>query len=185
MNKTENLKLNVWEKSDPILVGDFNENFAAIDDAIGKAGKLVKLKEYVVESDTKQFDVDVSDINWAEWQGVHVDIKSTVGSNAVVSLDIALNTNAYCYRQYMGSSSNSGNAISSISTSMADGYADARMILLTMHHANHLVKAVTFEARTMSYGGAASLMFRDLTNLRFSSSIFIKSGSSVTIWGEK
>ena len=37
MNKTENLKLNVWEKSDPILVGDFNENFAAIDDAIHEA----------------------------------------------------------------------------------------------------------------------------------------------------
>ena len=38
MEKTNNLKLNVWEKTDPILVGDFNENFAAIDDAIGKAG---------------------------------------------------------------------------------------------------------------------------------------------------
>ena len=37
MNKTENLKLNVWEKSDPILVGDFNDNFAAIDDAIHEA----------------------------------------------------------------------------------------------------------------------------------------------------
>ena len=37
MNKTNNLKLNVWEKSDPILVGDFNENFAAIDDAIHEA----------------------------------------------------------------------------------------------------------------------------------------------------
>ena len=31
MNKTENLKLNVWEKTDPILVGDFNEDNRKID----------------------------------------------------------------------------------------------------------------------------------------------------------
>ena len=34
MNKTENLKLNVWEKSDPILVGDFNEDNRKIDAAV-------------------------------------------------------------------------------------------------------------------------------------------------------
>ena len=37
MEKTENLKLNVWEKSDPIHAKDFNDNFAAIDDAIHEA----------------------------------------------------------------------------------------------------------------------------------------------------
>ncbi len=35
MNKTNNLKLNVWEKSDPILVGDFNEDNRKIDAAVG------------------------------------------------------------------------------------------------------------------------------------------------------
>ena len=35
MNKTENLKLNVWEKSDPILVVDFNEDNRKIDAAVG------------------------------------------------------------------------------------------------------------------------------------------------------
>ena len=35
MNKTENLKLNVWEKTDPILVGDFNEDNRKIDAAVG------------------------------------------------------------------------------------------------------------------------------------------------------
>ena len=36
MEKTNNLKLNVWEKSDPILVGDFNENNRKIDAAVGQ-----------------------------------------------------------------------------------------------------------------------------------------------------
>ena len=40
MNKTENLKLNVWEKSDPILVGDFNEDNRKIDAAVGPRGQL-------------------------------------------------------------------------------------------------------------------------------------------------
>ena len=35
MNKTENLKMNVWEKSDSILVGDFNEDNRKIDAAVG------------------------------------------------------------------------------------------------------------------------------------------------------
>ena len=35
MNKTNNLKLNVWEKTDPILVGDFNEDNRKIDAAVG------------------------------------------------------------------------------------------------------------------------------------------------------
>ena len=35
MEKTNNLKLNVWEKSDPILVGDFNEDNRKIDAAVG------------------------------------------------------------------------------------------------------------------------------------------------------
>ena len=39
MNKTENLKLNVWEKSDPILVGDFNEDNRKIDAAVGALQK--------------------------------------------------------------------------------------------------------------------------------------------------
>ena len=36
MEKTNNLKLNVWEKSDPILVGDFNEDNKKIDAAVGQ-----------------------------------------------------------------------------------------------------------------------------------------------------
>ena len=42
MNKTENLKLNVWEKSDPILVGDFNEDNRKIDAEIHQTQIMVQ-----------------------------------------------------------------------------------------------------------------------------------------------
>ena len=48
MNKTENLKLNVWEKSDPILVGDFNEDNRKIDAAVAALqGEHIYVGSYV------------------------------------------------------------------------------------------------------------------------------------------
>ena len=45
MEKTNNLKLNVWEKTDPILVGDFNEDNRKIDAAVGAlTAGAVKIK---------------------------------------------------------------------------------------------------------------------------------------------
>ena len=35
MEKTNNLKLNVWEKTDPIHAKDFNDNFQTLDSAVG------------------------------------------------------------------------------------------------------------------------------------------------------
>ena len=40
MNKTENLKLNVWEKSDPIHAKDFNDNFQTLDSAVQVCSKI-------------------------------------------------------------------------------------------------------------------------------------------------
>ena len=48
MNKTENLKLNVWEKSDPILVGDFNEDNRKIDAAVAALqGEHIYVGSYI------------------------------------------------------------------------------------------------------------------------------------------
>ena len=40
MNKTENLKLNVWEKTDPIHAKDFNDNFQTLDSAVQVCSKI-------------------------------------------------------------------------------------------------------------------------------------------------
>ena len=48
MNKTENLKLNVWEKSDPIHANDFNDNFQTLDSAVGSLqGEHIFVGSYV------------------------------------------------------------------------------------------------------------------------------------------
>ena len=59
MNKTENLKLNVWEKSDPILVGDFNDNFQTLDSAVGSLqGEHIYVGSYVGDGkDSRTIDL--------------------------------------------------------------------------------------------------------------------------------
>ena len=48
MEKTENLKLNVWEKSDPIHAKDFNDNFQTLDSAVGSLqGEHIYVGSYV------------------------------------------------------------------------------------------------------------------------------------------
>ena len=48
MNKTENLKLNVWEKSDPIHAKDFNDNFQTLDSAVGSLqGEHIYVGSYI------------------------------------------------------------------------------------------------------------------------------------------
>ena len=48
MEKTNNLKLNVWEKTDPIHAKDFNDNFQTLDSAVGSLqGEHIYVGSYV------------------------------------------------------------------------------------------------------------------------------------------
>ena len=59
MNKTENLKLNVWEKSDPIHAKDFNDNFQTLDSAVGSLqGEHIYVGSYVGDGkDSRTIDL--------------------------------------------------------------------------------------------------------------------------------
>ena len=77
MTKTTNYQLNQWAKSDRVMMDDFNADNAKLDaalkanaDAIAEtaaAFPLVKIKEVTLGADTAQWDIDVSDINIAQY----------------------------------------------------------------------------------------------------------------------
>jgi len=74
-NKTENLKLSQWEAGDAFTREDLNADFRAIDAAAGQGGGFTRLKTVSVEAaGKKQIDVDVSDINFCEWQYIMMDV---------------------------------------------------------------------------------------------------------------
>ena len=74
MTKTTNYQLNQWEKSDRILMDDFNADNAIIDAALfSKLGRLQKIKEIPVDhdlsgsSDRRTVTVKLNDIDWDKW----------------------------------------------------------------------------------------------------------------------
>lgn len=63
MQKTENVSLPIWEKSDPIRMTDFNEMTAALDAAIGGRCRMV-VASYVGNGESGP-DYDPSSIDFA------------------------------------------------------------------------------------------------------------------------
>jgi len=74
-NKTANLGLNQWEDTDPVAREDFNADNAAIDTAVGRKTEFVKIRTASISASGKtQVDLDVSDINFLDWQYVMIDV---------------------------------------------------------------------------------------------------------------
>ena len=63
MEKTNNLKLNVWEKTDPIHAKDFNDNFQTIDQQMA----YVAICSMVTSESSKEISLDVSKIDFTEY----------------------------------------------------------------------------------------------------------------------
>ena len=105
-NYTPNYQLHQWEPEDPFLRTDFNEDLQKIDTALnGLAGDLAqkaaqsdldevralatqsrftKLKEFSFPSQTTKIQIDLSDIDWSQWDKIHLDGIPTNGSQMLV-----------------------------------------------------------------------------------------------------
>ena len=89
MKQTEHYKLSQWEKTDRIMMDDFNRDNANIETALVSAfaavtaetaartadvavltakSPFVKLREIVTAQSAAQVNLDLSDINFADWQ---------------------------------------------------------------------------------------------------------------------
>lgn len=95
MNQTEHYKLNQWEKTDRIIMDDFNRDNANIETALTAAAAavaaetaaraadvamlatkspFVKLREIVTTQSAAQVNLDLSDINFGDWQILWLDV---------------------------------------------------------------------------------------------------------------
>ena len=78
MNYTENYQLPQWVETDRIMMADFNEAMAKVDQGIGELdakSAYVPLKDYTVEEEyVFSMSLDISDIDWNQWQVVCADI---------------------------------------------------------------------------------------------------------------
>ena len=107
-NHTTNYDLNQWEGTDKVLRAEFNVDNAKIDaalkanaDAIAaeaaareaavteltNRSRFTKLKELNITSHVTSAELDLSDVDWNQWDKVHVDICSTNGQQGSMYLN--------------------------------------------------------------------------------------------------
>ena len=89
-NYTTNYKLPLWEGGDDFLRTEFNEAHEKVDAALGTMAdeiarvdgksRFTKLGEYSITQNTSNYTIDISGIDWAAWDKVHLDMYTTNGS---------------------------------------------------------------------------------------------------------
>ena len=102
-NKTSHLALNQWQRTDPVVMDDFNADNAKLDAAIGGMKMpVVKLLEVVTSAAAAAVELDLSGIDLTQYRALEVC------SQAVSNIT---KTNAYAYDYlYMRINNDSGSS---------------------------------------------------------------------------
>ena len=171
MNYTGNYQLNQWEKTDRVLMDDFNADNAKLDaalkanadavTALANRSRFTKLREVNVTVETTPLEISVADIDWSQWDKVHVDAVIIQNSSTNLSYNDNSSQNIYGSMPYMGSITHQPRITFSV------GYDSQRVITVTCGESLHV----------------GSTNYQNLTKLLFLGGI--KPGSSFTLWGEK
>ena len=70
-NKTSHLALNQWQRTDPVVMDDFNADNAKVDAALSSL-PVVKLFSVTVGTAAQQVDIDLSGVDWSQYAYLHV-----------------------------------------------------------------------------------------------------------------
>lgn len=134
--KTPNLALNQWQRSDPVVMDDFNADNAKLDAALG--GMAVdRLLTVVTSAAANQVDLDLSGLDLTKYAQLHL-AAGIITDNS---------TSGYCYCNMRANDiasgyffSWSGQALTSSNTSIAQfetsnigSICDAKMSMITWH----------------------------------------------------
>ena len=97
MTKTEHYNLPQWEGSDRVLRTDFNEAMADIDAALqanadsvtvlAGRSRFTKLKEMNITNYVTSAELGLSDVDWDQWDKVHVDILAPQAQQGNIDLN--------------------------------------------------------------------------------------------------
>ena len=200
-NHTTNYDLNQWEGTDKVLRTEFNDDNAKIDaalkanaDAIAAEAaareaatenvtRFTKLKDYIAPqgsvliNEVYTLEVDVSDINFAEWQYVHLDLylKGTE-AQAQVRVNDKTNSCEYVYPSSGFSSGGTGTLLH-LPVNMEGRFADR----ITFHVGQIGDRQLVCTAGHMT-GHCTDVNFSQFTKLRFIG--HLQAGSRFIFWGE-
>lgn len=173
-NETSALGLSQWVLSDPFRMEDFNADNAKIDAAVARKSEFVKLKEITTTTGgVSQIDVDVSDIDFSQWQYVILDTVLTGYANLRVNGKTGANYIGFGYTQWVSGS------LASLST------FPQRTVLLSAMQKNARVGTLSVGDAVFLYGQSNDVMYSGLQTLNFVSSSTLAAGSKILLWGVK
>ena len=184
MTKTTNYGLPQWEGSDRVLRTDFNEAMADIDAALqanadaidaeeaaraaavtelSNRSRFTKLQEVTVSTiGTKQIEMDLTNLDWAHWNKLHLDMIAPSSSTFTMYLNQATNTGNN-YKTFLSG----GDTMYGAQMTFEVGFLPNRQVLI--------------QQRGEWYAG--QFPFSQLTKLYFiANSIAV--GAHFVLWGE-
>ena len=175
-NKTPHLGLNQWVLPDPFLMEDMNADNQKLDTAItalGSKAEFVPLKTVTATvNNLLQVDVQVTDIDFTQWQFVLLDI--TIPQ----SCELRINGTTQGNYLYLGNSSWTSNGLSRVESG-------ARVIFLT--HGGNAPKIRSISLTDYLIYGNAGVSFKNLSTLNFvtNSSNPFAGACAFQLWGVK
>ena len=88
--QTEHFALSQWEPDDKVLREDFNRDNRTIDEVLFRANnrELQLIKEFEITEDTQEMDVSFPELDWTEWNRVHVLVYLAKNSSDAISCHI-------------------------------------------------------------------------------------------------
>ena len=185
MNYTQNYQLNQWEAADRVLREDFNRDNQKIDAALAEMAQKASYIPLKAESMQGEYQfslqMDLSDIDWGQWQTVCMDIWTFNSQGGTAEVRV----NGGGYRIPMGGSRQDGFATGRISPIESETYnpRPIRIYFMPMGDARNLVRAVSISDETMCFS-YIGIPFSQLTAISVvTTGSAFRPGSRMAAWG--
>ena len=175
MTKTTNYQLNQWERTDRIMMDDFNADNQKLEAALTNAllGKRA-IKTYTVTTTQPGYiDIPIDDIDFSQWSivGMEVPFRPQANDSTVLA----------CYAN-IGQDTFSTNGHSGLLAGTANPFV---LLYLPMHDPERTVSAIGVIPGG-GYGCAPNLKFKDLNLVRIlynSAAKQLPLGLKIHFWG--
>jgi hypothetical protein len=192
-NKTPNLALNQWQRSDPVVMDDFNADNAKLDAALG--GMAVdRLLTVVTSAAANQVDLDLSGLDLTKYAQLHLaaGIITDNGTGSYCYCNMRANDIASGYMYCRdGQTVSTSNIIGQFATSSIGSICDAK--LMTVVSYLHSITESNFTASgyaspTSPCMGCVALPTGKLTKLSIyvqTAPYKIQAGTRIVLYGLK
>lgn len=178
MQKTNSFNLNQWEKSDRIMMEDFNADNAKLEAALNKIWDtfpLVKLMNQTLEEATTHTDLDLSGMDLTNYRLLRLSVRFP--SSSIPAYYLALQVNGLS-TGYQASDDESASVLNRIYVNKTMGSADAEIDVGLYLYCVNRSPIPTDQVTSLNLIGTNNLV--DL-----SAPTMIPAGTKITLYGLK